>query len=406
MAVLDQDPFAELTHHDPDAQRVSDAIDDALKVEKKKRDKAEKNQVKVLLLGQGESGKSTTLKNFRLAYDPEGWQEERASWRAVIQLNVCRSVHILLADSTDELLNLRLAPLKRVEADLMRRLGAASYEDTPDGQPPEVYLRAMTSIPQANDAEAQAVLFACLSDIQTLYASAKSQRSQDGRGIEESSGFFLNDVERICAPDYTPSDEDVMRARLRTTGVQEWRIRFHNTTSTLGLNAAYGQDWVIYDVGGCRTARHAWLPFFENINAIIFLAPLSPFDQTLAEDPSVNRLDDTIRIWKFITASKLLSRTTLVVFLNKCDLLRRKLRKGVRFADYVTTYDGENEAGVVVKWMRDKFKDVAKSNAPAGTNRPVYLYATSVTDTRATSVTLKTVHDGILRAHLKSAEFV
>lgn len=34
----------------------------------------------------------------------------------------------------------------------------------------------------------------------------------------------------------------------------------------------------------------AWVPFFDNMNAIIFLAPISAFDEVLAEDPSVNRL--------------------------------------------------------------------------------------------------------------------
>ena len=37
---------------------------------------------------------------------------------------------------------------------------------------------------------------------------------------------FLNDVERIASRSYEPSDEDVVRARLRTLGVQEYKIEF------------------------------------------------------------------------------------------------------------------------------------------------------------------------------------
>ena len=33
---------------------------------------------------------------------------------------------------------------------------------------------------------------------------------------------FLNDIERIAARNYEPSDDDVIRARLRTLGVQEY----------------------------------------------------------------------------------------------------------------------------------------------------------------------------------------
>lgn len=34
----------------------------------------------------------------------------------------------------------------------------------------------------------------------------------------------------------------------------------------------------------------AWVPFFDDMDAIIFLAAISCFDQTLAEDATVNRL--------------------------------------------------------------------------------------------------------------------
>jgi polynucleotide 5'-kinase involved in rRNA processing len=46
-----------------EAQRVSDRIDEELKAEKVALKKQQKGIVKVLLLGQSESGKSTTLKS-------------------------------------------------------------------------------------------------------------------------------------------------------------------------------------------------------------------------------------------------------------------------------------------------------------------------------------------------------
>ena len=42
---------------------------------------------------------------------------------------------------------------------------------------------------------------------------------------------FLNDVTRIAARDYEPSDDDIVRARLRTTGVQEYRFIFERGES-------------------------------------------------------------------------------------------------------------------------------------------------------------------------------
>jgi len=77
-----------------------------------------------------------------------------------------------------------------------------------------------------------------------------------------------------------------------------------------------------------------------SVNAIIFLAPISAFDQVLAEvgllafnhqcmyscslfqDPRVNRLEDSLILWKSVVSNKLLKNVSIVLFLNKCDLLR------------------------------------------------------------------------------------
>lgn len=37
--------------------------------------------------------------------------------------------------------------------------------------------------------------------------------------------------------------------------------------------------WHLYDVGGARGQRHTWVPYFDDATAIIFLAPVSAFDQ-------------------------------------------------------------------------------------------------------------------------------
>jgi hypothetical protein len=111
---------------------------------------------------------------------------------------------------------------------------------------------------------------------------------------------FLRDVERIAARDYIPTDgmtlssslrylltgytlDDILRARIKTIGVTEHKLTIHTGVSVPG-------DWLVYDVGGSRTHRAAWLPYFDTTDAIIFIASLSSFDEMLAEDPTVNRM--------------------------------------------------------------------------------------------------------------------
>ena len=57
---------------------------------------------------------------------------------------------------------------------------------------------------------------------------------------------FLGEVDRVADLGYTPSDDDVIRARLRTIGVQEHRIQ-------LETGPEAGKEWLIYDVGGSRS---------------------------------------------------------------------------------------------------------------------------------------------------------
>lgn len=58
----------------------------------------------------------------------------------------------------------------------------------------------------------------------------------------------------------------------------------------------------------------------------------------LAEDLTVNRLEDSVLLWKSICSNKLLASTNVVLFLNKTDILRAKLQSGIRFADHLVSY--------------------------------------------------------------------
>lgn len=201
---------------------------------------------------------------------------------------------------------------------------------------------------------------------------------------------FLDDVARIATHGYEPSDDDVVRARLRTVGVQEHRLQFAgaagefiNPGAPLGPVAAPLTDaarservrarvgdvrrrrrahlrtsppallrccWIADWVRGWRGQRAAWLPYFENVHALIFLAPISCIDERLAEDARVNRLEDSFLLWRAVCASPLLVRATVVLFLNKCDLLRRKLKRGLVVRHYLPSYgDRPNEMHAVVK---------------------------------------------------------
>ncbi|KAF8174338.1 G-protein alpha subunit-domain-containing protein [Mycena galopus ATCC 62051] len=78
-----------------EAKLVSEQIDEELRQERE-RMRRSRGDVKLLLLGQAESGKSTLQKQFQLMYKPNFIELERFSWRTVIYFNVVHSLkHIL-----------------------------------------------------------------------------------------------------------------------------------------------------------------------------------------------------------------------------------------------------------------------------------------------------------------------
>ncbi|KAI9458059.1 guanine nucleotide binding protein, alpha subunit [Boletus coccyginus] len=422
-----------------EAQRISDQIDDELRAEGAALKKLEKI-IRILLLGQSES-------DFRMRFARDKWVQERASWRTVLQLNLVRSVNAVLEalqaafDDDDEgdplpftdehrLLRLRLRPLRGVEADLKRLLGVRP-EDTPELSPQtspklsprtssEFYVRSRNwrdflQASRINDAESARrpikhdgvssldvteVITSCKNDIIALWADPLigEMLQRYNVRLEDSASFFLDNAERLATRDFEPTDDDIVRARLRTLDIQEYELN-------VAEDGESSQLWRIYDVGGSRTQRNAWLPYFDKVNAIIFLAPISCFDERLQEDPRVNRLEDSFILWKAVCSSKLLSRTTLIIFLNKVDVLQSKIASGVMVNRHLPSYgDRPNDTQSVVKYLRQKFKDTVKYSSPEP--RMCHIYPTSVIDTRTTAQTLLSVRDGILRANLKKANLV
>jgi len=248
--------------------------------------------------------------------------------------------------------------------------------------------------------ESQAVINECRMDIMALWHDRTVRGVLKKRKIrlEEWPGFFLNDLERVTSLKFLPTDDDVLRARLKTVGVSEYR--FH-----MEAGSESGTEWRIIDVGGSRSQRQTWMPFFDDVNAIIFLAPISGFDQTLVEDRSVNRLEDSVLLWKEVCSNKLLAEVDLILFLNKCDILKSKLNSGIRLSKYVRSFgDRPNDVETVEKYFRSKFHAIQREHSPQP--RKFYGFCTSVTDSTTTMGILASVRDMVMREHLRASRLL
>ncbi|KAK7448786.1 hypothetical protein VKT23_013516 [Stygiomarasmius scandens] len=418
--------------YNEESQRISNMIDDELKKESARRKEAKRKEIKVMLLGQAESGKSTLQKQFQLYYASQTLEHERPSWKPIVHFNIIKAVRMILDeldyelsrtgtendpeetdlieiadDDKNDILDLRtkLLPITSLHDALASELsGGVSITGGRTGvfvrsgwqtllTPSRGWMGNLGSSKSQVAGMAAKALNSAQDDIRKLWSHPVVKRLIDMRRVrlEESAPFFIDNLERITQPDYVPDIEDVLSVRLQTLGVIE-----HSFPINLG-GTMY--DWRLYDVGGARGQRHAWVPYFDDATAIIFLAPISAFDQYLEEDPRTNRIDDSLQLFTAICSNQLLKKAHLVLMLNKTDLLKQKLKSGIKVAKYITSYGKRpNKYEDVSSYFRAHFVQIHKRKDIS--NRALYVHFTSMLDIKATQSIIVNVGEAIIRQHI------
>jgi len=209
--------------------------------------------------------------------------------------------------------------------------------------------------------------------------------------LDEAAPFFLDNIRRLAEPDYLPTTDDLLNVRLQTLGIAEHRYQI-----TLGGSRF---NWLMYDVGGARGMRHAWVPYFDDATAIIFLAPISAFDQYLEEDTRTNRIDDSLQLFTAICSNELLKSAHLVLLLNKTDILKKKLAAGIKVRKYITSFgDRRNNYEEVSEYFRAHFIQVHQRKD--NWQRVLYAHFTSMIDIEATQKIIGNVGEAVIRSHM------
>ncbi len=131
--------------------------------------------------------------------------------------------------------------------------------------------------------------------------------------INDSHNQYLSDVTRIASPKYIPTDQDVIISRVRTTQV---------SVETYIVNEL---ELEVYDVGGQRPNRGKWLSYFDNVDAVIFVAALSEYDQVLTEAKQQNRMIEALNLFDSVVKNKYFVNKPVMLFLNKRDVFAEKI---------------------------------------------------------------------------------
>ncbi|KAK0089944.1 hypothetical protein PV325_004421 [Microctonus aethiopoides] len=271
--------------------------------------------------------------------------------------------------------------------------------------------------------------------IKDLWADGGIQECYDRRReyqLTDSAKYYLNEIDRVAAPNYLPTEQDILRVRVPTTGIIEYpfdleEIRFSYLSDlariekpdylpteqdilrarapTTGIiEYPFDLDSIIFrmvDVGGQRSERRKWIHCFENVTSIIFLVALSEYDQILFESENENRMEESKALFKTIITYPWFQHSSVILFLNKKDLLEEKIMYS-HLVDYFPEYEGPKQDPVPA---REYILKIYLSSNP-DPDRSCYSHFTTATDTENIRFVFAAVKDTILQSNLKEYNLV
>ncbi|KAI9734583.1 MAG: guanine nucleotide-binding protein subunit alpha [Cirrosporium novae-zelandiae] len=345
-----------MSTQEKEGKQRNDEIENQLKMDKVKQ----KNEIKMLLLGAGESGKSTILKQMKLIHEGGYSRDERESFKEIIYSNTVQSMRVIL--EAMESLELPLSD-QRMEY----------HVQTIFMQPAQIEGESLP--PEVGNAIA-----ALWKDAGVQECFKRSREYQ----LNDSAKYYFDSIDRIAQPDYLPNDQDVLRSRVKTTGITE-------TTFLIGE-----LTYRMFDVGGQRSERKKWIHCFENVTTILFLVAISEYDQLLFEDETVNRMQEALTLFDSICNSRWFVRTSIILFLNKIDRFKEKLPVSP-MKNYFPDYEGGADYAAACDYILNRFVSLNQHET-----KQIYTHFTCATDTTQIRFVMAAVNDIIIQENLRN----
>ncbi|XP_055708258.1 guanine nucleotide-binding protein G(f) subunit alpha [Phlebotomus papatasi] len=268
--------------------------------------------IKILLLGTGESGKSTIINQMKILHINEFTTQERLERVPIIRQNLHESMYDIV--SNVERLGLSFdSPANRQSAQWVLKMGKILNDDF---KPEETYVE----------------------HIENLWYDRGVQecfRRSNEYQLNDSAKYFIDRVQIVSKADYIPSTDDILHSRKITTTIHE--IKF-NVKIPKDMGGGL-QEFRMFDVGGQRDQRNKWMYVFDGIDAVLFLISCGDFDQTLREDPQQNRLNEALKLFRGVWHNRFLVSAGIICFLNKQDIMERKINAGKSIGQYFPDYN-------------------------------------------------------------------
>jgi len=338
-------------------KKTSKQIDHELCSDKKK----DRNINKLLLLGAGQSGKSTLFKQMKLLYIKGFTDNEREQCTSAVHANVISSIQALCENS--DYFGQKVSNEFKVDDKLVDIKNDIEHCSDDEFVNEDLALK-----------------------IQKLWADKGIQKTYKNRSkflLNDSTAYFFGRLDDIGKLGYVPTEQDVLRTRVPTTGIVENEF------------AIEGNVFRMFDVGGQRSERKKWIHCFENVTAVLFVAAISAYDQVLYEDEQTNRMVESLGLFEKMCNNEWFENTAMILFLNKDDIFKEKIKE-IPLQNYFTNFKRktENLYEDAVDFIVEMFESKGKS---------VYTHVTVATSSRNIFVVFSVVKDIIIKQGLERA---
>lgn len=345
---------------EPDVKQ-SKGYDEELQAEKERA----RNVKKLLLLGAGESGKSTLFKQAISLYQAPFAEEDLKEFLPAVHNNTIDGMQMLIEQSDI----------------LAEEWDNDKFLISPDLDAEKQLIDEFQSGGLMKMEHAKAV--------RSLWKDKGIQFTYHNRAmfqLQDTVHYFFERVLKIAQPDYIPSETDALHTRIRTTGIKETEFKIGD-----------GQ-FKLVDVGGQRSERRKWINSFDGVTGVIYVTAISEYDQMVWEDETALRIIESVTLFEQICNSQWFTDTAVILFLNKRDLFDEKIKEfafGENFPDYKgEPHDGE----AALLYLQRMFEN--KNHSP---HRPVYTHITCATDRSNVGHVFNAIKDSMIRNVLRDS---
>ncbi|XP_071481122.1 guanine nucleotide-binding protein G(o) subunit alpha-like [Diadema antillarum] len=326
----------------------------------------EENIVKILLLGAGESGKSTLVKQMKIIHSDGFTENELLSFKPAVLDNLLNSMKYVLNGMG------------------LLRIPLANSRNKYHAQTILQCHRCFDEYSVVMKPDIATALLALWNDDGIRLCVSRGHEYE----LNDSALYYFENMERLTSEKFRPNTQDVLRARVRTTGILETHFKIR------------GIIFRLYDVGGQRSERRKWIQCFDDVKALLFVASLSGYDMVLFEDPEVNRLQESLKLFESICNNCFFRQTTMILFLNKVDLFQYKiLHTNRQLHQYFPDFQGPDyDIDAAAKYIQRRFQ-LCNRNP----KKEVFPHFTTATDTNNMEVVFQVVTDTIVKDNIDAA---